>query len=423
MPGWIAALARHPNRAKGGVNPKPLTTEWQVCCGSLVLRGFQHICVWFKQDELGMWDHTAMAYDFQFSGHPRLDFLSNNSWFVYGHWFLRSSVATAVLISWAKPRTHLPRHSSGVAQGTSLATIIWSLNTQVAFVVGSSEVNVVDCECHVLPQWYTEFAFCQFYGKRLAPRWATAITRAAAGSKSFQHLGSPAQLGMWPAAGWMALPDWRWRSVAPWQMKLVGWKYKSAASCFVFFFWILQFQLHFSTNWFGFHFRKQKNVWKIWAMHFEGILFGQQGHVNDGFQKCMFLVAFANTSCREGSFKAGWNTSSPIGWKSWKLKVDASTPFLKFYMGSGWKWWHFLGGEIPAFWKTMGFPQNFHILMWNSGSVCISVGTFMNRTPHGAGKTERNACLKAHPVFSHGDAKCWNCIFHKHFLSLSEIHT
>ena len=44
---------------------------------------------------------------------------------------MRSSVATGVLTSWAKPRTHVPQHSSGVSQGTGLATIMLDLDMLV----------------------------------------------------------------------------------------------------------------------------------------------------------------------------------------------------------------------------------------------------------------------------------------------------
>ena len=79
-----------------------------------------------------MWDDTAMAYESQVSGYPRqVDCLSNNSWFVHWHYLMWSSVATAVLTSWAKPRTHVPQHSSAVAQGTGLATIMLDLDMLV----------------------------------------------------------------------------------------------------------------------------------------------------------------------------------------------------------------------------------------------------------------------------------------------------
>lgn len=146
---------------------------------------------------------------------------------------MQSSVATAVLTSWAKPRTHVPQHSSGVAQGTGLATIMLDLDmlVQVHFpctkhshaTYSFSKVEhhlplnlskrpnktiqyqyhktvVLDVAIfvrHVLPQRYAEFAFCEFYGKRRnSPRWAAAITRVAAGSPSIQHLGAAA-FGMW----------------------------------------------------------------------------------------------------------------------------------------------------------------------------------------------------------------------------------
>ena len=78
------------------------------------------------------WYYTAMAYESQVSGYPRqVDCLSNDSWFAHWHYLMRSSVATAVLTSWAKPRTHVPQHSSAVAQGTGLATIMLDLDMLV----------------------------------------------------------------------------------------------------------------------------------------------------------------------------------------------------------------------------------------------------------------------------------------------------